>query len=175
MKTLHLACVVGARPNFMKMAPLLRALEGYPAVRAALIHTGQHYDANLSDIFVDELGIRRPAVSLDVGSGKHGVQTARILERLPWAELKRTPKLCIGYSDMTALFNPLVERTGARCVYGPVVSELGDLAAYDAAGSWAAISASWPTWSARRSPRASTAVCCSSKRPARRSTASTVY
>jgi len=62
-----------------------------------------------------------------------GYGTARILEHVPWAALKRSPKLCIGYSDLTALFNPLVERTGATCIYGPVVSELGDPAAYDAA------------------------------------------
>lgn len=81
MDRLCLACVVGARPNFMKMAPLLRALEPYEGVRAVLIHTGQHYDENLSDVFFQELGMRRPDVSLEVGSGKHGVQTARVLER----------------------------------------------------------------------------------------------
>jgi UDP-N-acetylglucosamine 2-epimerase (non-hydrolysing) len=77
----HLACVVGARPNFMKMAPLLRALEAYPNVQTTLIHTGQHYDKNLSDVFFQELDMRRPDISLEVGSGKHGEQTARILER----------------------------------------------------------------------------------------------
>ncbi|NUQ61875.1 MAG: UDP-N-acetylglucosamine 2-epimerase (non-hydrolyzing) [Pirellulales bacterium] len=81
MTVLNFACVVGARPNFMKMAPLLRAMESYDHIRAVLIHTGQHYDAQLSDIFFEELGMRRPDVSLEVGSGKHGVQTARILER----------------------------------------------------------------------------------------------
>ncbi len=81
MEQLQLACVVGARPNFMKMAPLLRALDQYPQVRATLVHTGQHYDAALSEVFFDELGMRRPDVSLEVGSGKHGQQTARILER----------------------------------------------------------------------------------------------
>ncbi len=81
MKEIHLACVVGARPNFMKMAPLLRALAAYGNVRATLVHTGQHYDANLSDVFFDELGMPRPDVSLEVGSGKHGWQTARLIER----------------------------------------------------------------------------------------------
>ena len=75
---IHLACVVGARPNFMKMAPLMRALEVYPRVRLVLIHTGQHYDESLSDVFFDELGIRRPDVSLEVGSGTHAEQTARL-------------------------------------------------------------------------------------------------
>jgi UDP-N-acetylglucosamine 2-epimerase (non-hydrolysing) len=78
----HFACVVGARPNFMKMAPLLRALEAHANISSTLIHTGQHYDTNLSDIFFSELGMRSPDLSLGVGSGKHGVQTARILEKL---------------------------------------------------------------------------------------------
>ncbi len=65
----------------MKMAPLLRALERCDGTRAVLIHTGQHYDENLSDVFFQELGMRRPDVSLEVGSGKHGAQTARVLER----------------------------------------------------------------------------------------------
>jgi len=82
LSKLHLACVVGARPNFMKMAPLLRALDQFDRVRPVLVHTGQHYDDNLSSVFFDELGIRSPDVFLEVGSGKHGAQTARILERI---------------------------------------------------------------------------------------------
>ena len=81
MRKMFLACVVGARPNFMKMAPLLRALQQYDHVQPVLIHTGQHYDQNLSDVFFEELGMRRPDVSLEVGSGRHGEQTARVLER----------------------------------------------------------------------------------------------
>ncbi len=78
----NFACVVGARPNFMKMAPLLRALEKYPDVRTTLIHTGQHYDSQLSDVFFDDLGMKRPDIHLEVGSGKHGEQTARVLEKM---------------------------------------------------------------------------------------------
>jgi len=81
MKKLNLACVVGARPNFMKMAPLLRAFDEHDNVNTVLVHTGQHYDAKLSDVFFEELEIRKPDISLDVGSGKHGAQTARVLER----------------------------------------------------------------------------------------------
>lgn len=77
---IHLCCVVGARPNFMKMAPLLRAIEAVPDFRATLVHTGQHYDPALSDVFFQELGMRTPDVHLNVGSGKQGEQTARILE-----------------------------------------------------------------------------------------------
>lgn len=82
---LDLACVVGARPNFMKMAPIIRALESGnlpEKAKCTLIHTGQHYDANLSDVFFAELGMRKPDISLEVGSGSHAAQTARIMERI---------------------------------------------------------------------------------------------
>jgi UDP-N-acetylglucosamine 2-epimerase (non-hydrolysing) len=81
----RLACVVGARPNFMKMAPIIRALRRdslRDRTAVTLIHTGQHYDANLSDIFFSELGMPAPDISLEVGSGSHAAQTARILERM---------------------------------------------------------------------------------------------
>lgn len=78
---LHLACVAGARPNFMKIAPLLRALAQYPEVDITLVHTGQHYDPLLSDVFFADLEIRRPDFHLEVGSATHGQQTARVMER----------------------------------------------------------------------------------------------
>ena len=78
----HFACIVGARPNFMKMAPILRALDAHPEVSTTLIHTGQHYDADLSDVFFSDLAIEPPAHFLNVGGGKQGEQTARLLEAL---------------------------------------------------------------------------------------------
>jgi UDP-N-acetylglucosamine 2-epimerase (non-hydrolysing) len=75
-----LVFVAGARPNFMKIAPVLRALAAAaPDVDATLVHTGQHYDKTMSDIFFRQLGIREPDVYLQVGSGTHGAQTARIM------------------------------------------------------------------------------------------------
>jgi UDP-N-acetylglucosamine 2-epimerase (non-hydrolysing) len=72
--------VVGARPNFMKTAPVVRALrELAPDVEITLVHTGQHYDADMSQVFLDELGLPRPDVFLGVGSGTHGEQTAKAL------------------------------------------------------------------------------------------------
>ncbi len=76
---MHLMLIVGARPNFMKIAPILRALRSYPQIQTTLVHTGQHYDKNLSDVFFQELGISEPDISLGVGSGSHGRQTADIL------------------------------------------------------------------------------------------------
>ena len=74
------AIVAGARPNFMKIAPILRQLDARgDQVATTLIHTGQHYDRNLSDVFFEELGIRKPDVSLGVGSGSHAKQTADVM------------------------------------------------------------------------------------------------
>jgi len=73
--------VVGARPNFVKVAPILRALAAPPAMfRPCLVHTGQHYDWELSGVFLQQLGLSKPDVDLGVGSGLHGRQTGRILE-----------------------------------------------------------------------------------------------
>ena len=75
--------VVGARPNFMKTAPVIAALARRPdPVRHVLFHTGQHYDDAMSRIFLDQLGVGAPDVMLDVGSGSHAVQTARVMERI---------------------------------------------------------------------------------------------
>ena len=78
---LDVISVAGARPNFMKVAPLARAFEAYPGIRHRLVHTGQHYDEAMSALFFEELGIPRPWRNLEVGSGGHAVQTARIMER----------------------------------------------------------------------------------------------
>ncbi len=75
-------CVVGARPNFMKMAPILRALGAHdPALPALLVHTGQHYDADMNDQLFSGLQLPRPDVNLEVGSGTHAVQTAEVMRR----------------------------------------------------------------------------------------------
>ena len=76
-----IACVAGARPNFVKIAPVLESLDRYDEIETVLVNTGQHYDRAMSDAFFEQLEIRRPDVDLEVGSGSHGAQTARILER----------------------------------------------------------------------------------------------
>jgi len=79
MKVLH---VVGARPNFMKMAPIMRAMAQYPgAFEQVLVHTGQHYDSCMSQVFFDELGLPEPDINLEVGSGSHAWQTAQVMLR----------------------------------------------------------------------------------------------
>jgi UDP-N-acetylglucosamine 2-epimerase (non-hydrolysing) len=75
-------CVVGARPNFMKMAPILRAFSGHhPALPTLLVHTGQHYDKDMNDRLFADLRLPRPDINLEVGSGTHAVQTAEVMRR----------------------------------------------------------------------------------------------
>ena len=77
-----IACVVGARPNFVKMGPILAGLRAAdPQLRVTLIHTGQHYDEAMSDLFFRQLGLPTPDVHLEVGSGSQGEQTAKVLSR----------------------------------------------------------------------------------------------
>lgn len=85
---MHLACIVGARPNFMKIAPILRAIDTHAGMESTLVHTGQHYDKNLSDVFFEELGIKRPDISLGVGSGSHAKQTADVMVAVEGVILK---------------------------------------------------------------------------------------
>ncbi len=76
-----IGCVVGARPNFVKIAPILRALDRYSGITTVLVHTGQHYDLNMSESFFQELSIPFPDRHLEVGSGSHAQQTGRVMER----------------------------------------------------------------------------------------------
>ena len=75
-------CVVGARPNFMKIAPVIRAMRGAtPPLPVRLLHTGQHYDPEMNSQYFQALGIPNPDINLEVGSATHAVQTAEILRR----------------------------------------------------------------------------------------------
>src|SRR5690242_870012 len=94
-------CVVAARPNFMKVAPVHAALlaRGH---QAPLVHTGQHYDASMSEVFFTELGMPRPDVDLEVGSGSHAVQTARVMERFEPVLLKEAPDVVLVAGDVNS-------------------------------------------------------------------------
>jgi UDP-N-acetylglucosamine 2-epimerase (non-hydrolysing) len=98
----HILHIVGARPNFMKVAPVLNALQVRENVRQTLIHTGQHYDVNMSDVFFQQLGIPAPDVNLAVGSGSHAKQTAEIMIRLEPVVLDRQPDLVLVYGDVNS-------------------------------------------------------------------------
>ena len=94
--------IVGARPNFMKVAPVLNALKERENVAQTLIHTGQHYDVNMSDVFFQQLGIPAPDVNLAVGSGTHAKQTAEIMIRLEPVVLERQPDIVLVYGDVNS-------------------------------------------------------------------------
>jgi UDP-N-acetylglucosamine 2-epimerase (non-hydrolysing) len=93
--------VTGARPNFPKAAPVIKALAAYP-VRQLLVHTGQHYDNKLSEVFFRELQLPRPDVNLGVGSGSHGRQTAAIMTALEDLFVERQPDLIVVYGDVNS-------------------------------------------------------------------------
>ena len=99
MKVVH---VVGARPNFMKMAPAFRALAETTGVAQTLVHTGQHYDANMSEIFFEQLGMPHPDVNLEVGSGSHAAQTAQIMIKFEELVLSRRPDIVLVYGDVNS-------------------------------------------------------------------------
>ena len=98
--------IAGARPNFMKVAPLIRALETRAAaggpLRYRLVHTGQHYDPRLSGAFFEQLGIPAPDVNLEVGSGTQAEQTAAIMTRYERLLLEAPSKLCLVVGDVTS-------------------------------------------------------------------------
>ena len=91
--------VVGARPQFIKAAAVSRVLRATRGLREVLVHTGQHYDRNMSDVFFRELDIPRPEVSLGIGSGAHGAQTGRMLQALERAMIKERPDWVLVYGD----------------------------------------------------------------------------
>src|SRR5437763_10797557 len=94
--------VVGARPNYMKAAPVVRALAQYPIVEQTIIHTGQHYDFNMSDVFFQQLGMPEPNFNLQVGSGTHAQQTATIISHFEPVVLKIRPHLVAVYGDVNS-------------------------------------------------------------------------
>ena len=99
MHTLH---VVGARPNFMKAAPVVHALRRRSGVRQTIVHTGQHYDASMSDVFFSQLEIPAPDVNLGVGSASHAKQTAEIMSRFEPVILEFKPDVVLVYGDVNS-------------------------------------------------------------------------
>jgi UDP-N-acetylglucosamine 2-epimerase (non-hydrolysing) len=94
--------VVGARPNFMKLAPVARALSTRYDVAHRVVHTGQHYDPAMSGTFFRDLGLPSPEIDLEVGSGSHAQQTARIMERLEPVLTSHSPDLLLVYGDVNS-------------------------------------------------------------------------
>ena len=97
-----LILVAGARPNFMKIAPLMHALKGNPNIKPVLVHTGQHYDVKMSGQFFEELNIPAPDINLEVGSASHAVQTARIMEGFEKVCLNEKPDFVMVVGDVNS-------------------------------------------------------------------------
>ncbi|HEY6908224.1 MAG TPA: UDP-N-acetylglucosamine 2-epimerase (non-hydrolyzing) [Myxococcales bacterium] len=99
MKILH---VVGARPNFMKVAPILAQLRRREGVEQILVHTGQHYDAKMSDVFFRDLGMPDPDVHLGVGSGSHAQQTAKVMIEIEPVLAREKPDVVVVAGDVNS-------------------------------------------------------------------------
>ena len=99
---MHFLHVVGARPNFMKVAPVMRALAARNGVRQTLVHTGQHYDQNMSEVFFRELEISEPDFNLAVGSGTHAEQTGQIMLRFEPVVREHKPDRVLVYGDVNS-------------------------------------------------------------------------
>ena len=124
-----IVCVVGARPNFMKMAPILRAFAAHdPPMPALLVHTGQHYDRNMSDRLFEDLRLPQPDINLEVGSGSHAVQTAEVMRRFEPVLDERKPSavLVVGDVNSTLACTLVAVKKGV-----PVVHVEAGLRSYD--------------------------------------------
>jgi UDP-N-acetylglucosamine 2-epimerase (non-hydrolysing) len=111
--------VVGARPNLMKIAPLMDAYAAAPEIEPLLVHTGQHYDANMSELFFRQLGIPEPDLNLGVGSASHAVQTAEIMRAFEPIVLEHRPDavLVVGDVNSTIACGLVAVKLGVRLVH----------------------------------------------------------
>ncbi len=111
--------VVGARPNFMKIAPLMAEYSRYENIHAILVHTGQHYDDIMSNLFFSELGIPKPDINLEVGSGSHAVQTAEIMKRFEPVLIDHKPDVVVVVGDVnsTIACGLVVVKLGAKLAH----------------------------------------------------------
>ena len=116
---IKIICVCGARPNFMKIAPIMRAFEANGNFESLLVHTGQHYDKNMSKLFFDELNIPRPDVNLEVGSGSHASQTAEIMKHFEPVALDFKPDyvLVVGDVNSTIACGLVAVKLGVKLIH----------------------------------------------------------
>ena len=92
--------VVGARPQIIKAAAISRVInDKFPQIEEIILHTGQHYDQNMSDVFFDELNIPKPAINLNVGSSSHGKQTAQMIEKIEQVLIEKNVDAIVVYGD----------------------------------------------------------------------------
>ena len=116
---LRLVNVVGARPNFMKVAPLMGEYRKHPAIEPLLVHTGQHYDHRMSNLFFRDLGLPSPDINLEVGSSTHAVQTAEIMKAFEPVVLERRPDavLVVGDVNSTIACGLVAVKLGVKLIH----------------------------------------------------------
>jgi len=107
---MKIVTLIGARPQIIKAAALSRAIKNSFSgkIQEVIIHTGQHYDANMSQVFIDELGIPEPDYNLNIGSGSHGVQTAGMITRTEEILLHEKPDYLVLYGDTNSTWPALL-------------------------------------------------------------------
>ena len=125
---MKILCIAGARPNFMKIAPIMDAFHAHPDIEPLLVHTGQHYDEKMSDLFFRELGIPEPDMNLNVGSASHAVQTAEIMKSFEPVCLKRMPDyvLVVGDVNSTIACGLVAVKLGIRLIHVEAGLRSGD-------------------------------------------------
>ncbi len=125
---MKIICIAGARPNFMKIAPIMEAFCNHPNIEPLLVHTGQHYDEKMSDLFFRELGIPEPDINLEVGSASHAVQTAEIMKAFEPVCLEHQPDyvLVVGDVNSTIACGLVAVKLGIRLIHVEAGLRSGD-------------------------------------------------
>jgi UDP-N-acetylglucosamine 2-epimerase (non-hydrolysing) len=116
---IKIICVCGARPNFMKVAPIMEAFNNSGRFKILLVHTGQHYDEKMSKSFFDELEIPKPDINLEVGSGSHAVQTAEVMKRFEPVVIDFKPDyvLVVGDVNSTIACGLVAVKLGVKLIH----------------------------------------------------------